>query len=628
MENWKEHRLTVQIRPIIYVYYYLPRARVAGVNMANGNRIPKKALSEYNAALTDIVAAQVKPMAKAKAQELAKMVNAILDIIAKIPSVGIRNMLMKKLGEVLIMASTDIGAALEMAADLMTLANNCLDACRHILANISLLMNPAGVRGPAVGLLKMIAQIAKEAMNGAGTLNDLLIISDMTDRAVLIMQDLVGLDPKSTAYAKLLADLQIILGSLMSMNREPDEETDDTIDVAMGANKKINNVLDHAMKGTQNPAKLDLLDKLGKALDIFVDALKETPNPGGAQQDMDAVLRKVQNGDLEGALLDAQALAERTGRMGKLDKVLAPKLDRLQNTLKAMAGPSRKLAEEVLQKLKDKRAHATSPDDLLALDEQLMAALEAVDKLSSEGAGPRSECYRKLLAINNALGSPGSAGSPGAPGAGPGYGPSPGSGSDASPGSDSGYGPSPGSGYGPSPGSGGSPGSGSGFGLDGRVPSSTGSLASPRGTSRLSPSDAGLASANEIEGLASRASGPSQAGLLDLCAKARDLIQARPASPLVASAIAQVAARAACIPALSPGSREAEGELKACDALLGRAARVPDSPPAAVAKAHHHPAKTGPLGTALPKKKHQTDPLSSIVIPELPAAASSGSPGA
>ncbi len=342
------------------------------------------------------------PAKKRSLKELDKALSKILNIVNQIPSSGIRNMLMELFAKIVDLAKNGmLDAALDMAKDVGKLADDCLNACRHINTNITTLKNPVGVQGPAKAVLQQIAQCAKAAMAGASSLKELQDIGSMTDKAVEIAGELRGVEPGTKEYRRLLSDLVTILENLAAMVK-PGES--DILLAALNESTGVRRNIDELRKGVSDPVKLEKLANLEDRLTRAIDAAGPQAGEAGFRRELNALMATAAAGKLDEAIAGAGELAERTERLGKLHRHLDKKMERLEGLLERLEGPARERLEAVLDKARRAGGAAQTPEQLIALDAMLMKALEGADALAADrGSTVRSPGYLKLLAAEREL---------------------------------------------------------------------------------------------------------------------------------------------------------------------------------------------------------------------------------
>lgn len=390
----------------VYHYIYLPAApRAASSGLGPDAAAIRRQLDALVEACKD-------ESTKARMEDIQKLVNRLLGIIAQIPSNGIRKMLMGKIEEIMTMAAKgDLEGAQALGEKTVNLAEQCAELCYHIQNNINALANPTYVQGKAAGLCKAIAAAAADAMDKAGSLGELQEISDLTDRAVEIMRNLKSLDPKSRDYADWCRELVGILGQLAQMAQGEGEMPGMEGDSIAWQHEEAGRVRDRVdqLRGkTTDVFELQNLDRLD---DAFAGILEETKGmPAGQKQavtkEIETLLKQAADGDIQGALREALALKEKLGRTNKLRGFADKRLGHLEKAFEGLHGPAQEAAGRVLAKLVRARDLADSPEAVEKLDKQIEAAQVAVAALKDVPAGGqvRHPAYRQLLALERELG--------------------------------------------------------------------------------------------------------------------------------------------------------------------------------------------------------------------------------
>ncbi|MEB3330581.1 MAG: hypothetical protein VKQ33_15250 [Candidatus Sericytochromatia bacterium] len=402
----------------IYRYVYVPAPVVPGP--------ARTSISGAVGRLASLASTTEDEERRRQLEELRKALQRVASVAGTIRSSGMRGMLEQRAAEV--MAKLDANnpeGALVAAEALVALANEGEALVDQVRRNLTALGNAVGVRGKAGKALQTIADMA-EAMLGAATSPEALrTLLRLTDQARDAMRRLEGLAPGTREYQLILAELGGITDELAAMARGLDTTgqprmTADAIMWQQDEGARVDAALETLRGATRDTFALAKLDTLDRALTEVLRAARPLgPEASeGLRATVDATLRQAAEGDLEGAIAGANALAGALGQATRLKEVLGGRLERLQANLAALAEtPAADRLQAILTALRAGLQRAASPEALLALDGQLQAALEATSTLRAAGPSGRSvlhPAYRALLGVERALGAPG----PGEAGAG------------------------------------------------------------------------------------------------------------------------------------------------------------------------------------------------------------------
>lgn len=167
--------------------------------------------------LSDAMTNCKDPTLKKMINELMEAVSGLRAQIGRIHSAGIQDMLMAMLGSALRQAAGgNISGALDTIGRLQGLTNKCEKLVDKIVNNIARLMSMV-VAGPAGKVMTAIAQAAKDALGKASGVADLEALSDMTDRAVALANQLSDQKVGSRHYNETLELLAGVLGGIQAL---------------------------------------------------------------------------------------------------------------------------------------------------------------------------------------------------------------------------------------------------------------------------------------------------------------------------------------------------------------------------------------------------------------------------
>jgi hypothetical protein len=347
--------------------------------------------------------------------ELRRALQRVAAVAGAIRGSGMKAMLEQRAADV--MAKLDANnpeGALVAAEALVALANESLELVNQVRRNITALGNAVGVRGKAAKVLQNIADMA-EAMLGAATSPEALkTLLRLTDQAKDAMRRLEGLTPGTREYDLIVAELGGIADGLMAMARtqHPTGQPGMAADAIMWQREegaRLEDAVQQLRGATRDAFVLPKLDELEQALsDVLRAARALGPEATeGLRSSVDTLLKQAAEGDVDGALEGARALAAAMGQATRLKEVIGGRLERLEGALTALEGtPAGDRLQAILAGLRDGLQRADSPEALLELDGQLQAALEATSTLRAAGAEGRSvmhAAYRTLLGVERSL---------------------------------------------------------------------------------------------------------------------------------------------------------------------------------------------------------------------------------
>ncbi|MEB3222833.1 MAG: hypothetical protein VKS61_12225 [Candidatus Sericytochromatia bacterium] len=404
----------------IYRYVYVPAP------VAPGSVTTPSSVSENVRRLGGMIASTRDEERRRALEELRQTLQRVAAIANNIRSSGMKGALEAQAAA--IMAKLDAGnpeGALVAAHDLLAFANESQGLVDEVRKNLTSLANPVGVRGKAAKLLQNIAEMAETMLAAATSPEALRSLVRLTDQAKDATRRLEGLQPGTLEYNLIVAELGGIMDELrlMAQTLDPKGAPGMAADAIMWQQEqgaRVEEALQQLRGATRDAFALQKLDQLDAAL---AGVLRNGRGLGpeateGLRASLDGFLKQAAQGDVEGAIEGAKAMAAAMGQASRLKEVLGGRLARLEESLAALAdSPAGERLQGVLTKVRDALRRADSPEALMQLDQQLQAALEAASTLRAAGPAGRSvmhPAYRELLGVERAL-TPSGEGSDGAP---------------------------------------------------------------------------------------------------------------------------------------------------------------------------------------------------------------------
>lgn len=413
------HSIQTEIHYVIK-YIYVQTAGGGSHRMAT---LPPEALAGLRFLAGVAQSGKVDPITKKKLDDFSKAVQALMHKIRNVPSAGIREMLMSMLTACIQKAASgDIDGALNDIGELNNLTDRCRELCDQILNNIHQLKMSLDVQGPAGALLEAIGDAAMQALNGAGSLEGLEEVADLTDRAVNIGKKLEDCTPGSKEYNDLMAQLTDILNALLQMPKGDNGALEGgPSGDGMGATMaQDNNAIAASRRSrlTEQFAQLQSRNTdsvtAGKLNQLQSNLIGMLVEAGGLQNQeafgkrLDEIMALAASGKVDQALELSIQLSIEIKQSCQIQGHLDRRLDRLGAEVEKMHGPARMVAEQVLLKLTLMRQNTNDPAELHRID-TLIA--EAMSNSVQPGTGQlaRSASYQALLKLNRELGDvPGS----------------------------------------------------------------------------------------------------------------------------------------------------------------------------------------------------------------------------
>lgn len=322
---------------------------------------------------------------------------------------GIENMLAGKAAEVLTMAQAgDAEGAAKLAASLVPLAEQAAELIRHIRGKTNVVASMTSLSGPAAGKARAAVEMAREALNGASSLSDLKDLAHVIDGITETFKNLQGLQPDSRDYQILMKDLSMQMGNLGGQavaNASPLGR--DAILWSQEEGTRVHEALQQLRPKIKDSVQLEHLDTLDAALqDVVAESRSLSPEAQMAlRETLNGLLNQAGNGDLTGAIENAQTLGAHLAQAKRLKPLLEKRLEGLDALKEKLNGPAQSRLEGIQNQLREALARAGSPAELEQIDQLLQQAIDASAQLTGDaGAGVvRHPAYKRLLEVELAL---------------------------------------------------------------------------------------------------------------------------------------------------------------------------------------------------------------------------------
>lgn len=393
---------------IVYIYVpgapvYVPPTSVGGGNLKLRQRMQR--LQRQLDALTD---PSVDP--GGKKQEVRNILAEIMAKLAHVTSRGMQQAIMSGIDAAIsALNGGDVDEAMTIASNTLELTNQAVELCTNIEGLLNDLKSIANaLPEPAKSTMEGIIADAEAAMDVATDPSDLQGILNLLQEADQVGKFMLSVPKDSPAFAQGLAELGMIaaeIGVIGQPNGQQDGQGGPGGAGGLGADTLAllgGNPLDaiKRMLAQENDHfGAAQLRQLEKKLMVILGQLDALPGNAARQEAADALRRILSlagQGQYAEANAEAQALFERLDRTIKLELVVDQKLLRATQMAASLNGPAKAALLRVIQGVQARKAEATSPDDLLKLDELLMQAMRAAECASS--GGPNAA--RELLKLN------------------------------------------------------------------------------------------------------------------------------------------------------------------------------------------------------------------------------------
>lgn len=391
---------------IIYRYIYLPAVRSAAPSGGAGANILASALRH----LSELESAMRDQAQRELLEDLKRALNRVAAIAAQIKSPGIQRMLQNAADDIVKLAAEgNPEGALAAAQKLITTAETAQEQVYHIKANIAALKNPTSVQGKAAALCKKIADAADAALNAASSMDQLADLTQVTDKARGLMEQVKGMSPTHRDYAAVVAELGGILDTLDTQQREQPAMAQDAMTWSREEGRRVADAIQQLRDGTRDAFTLEKLDQLDLAMVEVMRAAQglDPASAGTLRTQLDGLLKQAATGQVQGAIEGATRLAETLAQVGRLRTTMEGRLGHLAAAGQGLEGQPKERVDRVLTGLREALGRAQSPEEMLRLDGLLQEALEAASTLraAGKGAGVRHPAYLKLLQTERGLGA-------------------------------------------------------------------------------------------------------------------------------------------------------------------------------------------------------------------------------
>jgi hypothetical protein len=342
-------------------------------------------------------------------EDAMRAVARVQSILKGMNCPGIESMLAGKLDEVLVMAQAgNAEGAATLAAALVPMAEQAAEQIRNIRGKMNVIGSLTSIRGPAAGKVSGILDMARSALNGAGSLSDLNDLAHVLAGITETLRNLQGLEPGSRDYHKGMSDLSILVKNLEGQAlKHASPMGRDAIMWSQEEGTRVQEALQQLRPKLKDNLKLERLDKLDAALQgIVAESRSLGPEAQMALRDtLNSLLNQAGTGDIAGALENAHTLGAHVAQANRLKPLLEKRLSALDTLGEKLEGPTQARVAGIQDQLREALARASSPAELERIDQLLQQAIDASEQLiGSTGAGVvRHPAYKRLLEAELAL---------------------------------------------------------------------------------------------------------------------------------------------------------------------------------------------------------------------------------
>ncbi|HEY9722001.1 MAG TPA: hypothetical protein V6D47_08295 [Oscillatoriaceae cyanobacterium] len=340
-------------------------------------------------------------------QQVRNIIAEIIGKLAHVTGKGLQDAIMSGLdAAIAAVNSGDVNQGFEIASNMLKMTNDAVEIGSNLEGVINELKGIANaLPEPAKSAMESIISDAEAAIDVATDPSELQGLLDLLNQAAEVGKRMLSMSPDSPGFADALNDLGVIDAEIgthgMGGGNDPTGGAgglgEDTL-ALLGGNPSdaIKDLLDQEPDhfGCQQLRQLDA--KFKQILGLF-DALPGDAARQAAADSLRQILALAGQGKYGEANAEADKLFARMDRLVKLMPVVQTKCDRATSIASRLRGPAKDALLKVIRGVQLQMAEATSPEELLHLDELMMRAMHAAERASA--GGPNAA--RELLMLNS-----------------------------------------------------------------------------------------------------------------------------------------------------------------------------------------------------------------------------------